>query len=59
MHASLEIGVATYCSNWSCYKGWENLLSAQTVYEHCSSHDKYHCKGTMPFAAYSTYLTSK
>jgi len=29
------------------------------VYEHCSSHDKYHCKGTMPFAAYSTYPTSK
>ena len=33
------------------------LLRAQIVYEHCSSHDRNHCKG--PFAAYSTYLMSK
>jgi len=32
-----------------------NLLMAQVVYEHCSSHDKDLCKGTMPFfAAYNT-----
>jgi len=36
-------------------QGLGNLLMAQVVYEHCSSHDKDLCKGTMPFfAAYNT-----
>jgi len=25
-YASLETGVARYCNNWSCYKGWEIYL---------------------------------
>jgi len=26
VYASLETGVARYCNNWSCYKGWEIYL---------------------------------
>jgi len=26
-----------------------NLFKARKFYEHYSSHDKCHCKGTMPF----------
>ena len=40
-------------------QGMGNLFKAQIVYEHCTSHDKNHCKGTMPFAAYGIYLMSK
>jgi len=57
--ASLETGVAVP-QQMKLLQGLGNLFMAQIVHEHCSSHDKDLCKGTMPFfAAYNTCLTSK
>ena len=49
-YASLETGVARYyLQQLKLLQGLGILLRAQIVYEHCNSHDKNHCKGTMPF----------
>ena len=59
-----SLGTAEYISRYvlpqlRLLQGLGNLFKAQIVYEHCTSHDKNHCKGTMPFAAYGIYLMSK
>jgi len=50
VYASLETGVDLSTATIEVATRAGNLLRAQIVYEHCSSHDKKHCKGTMPFA---------
>ena len=50
VYASLETRIDLGTATIEVATRAGNLLGAQILYEHCSSHDKNHCKGTMPFA---------